>query len=149
MGNRRHSLSNEQFKRIGHLLPGKPGDPGAKAIDNRQFVEAVLHIIMTGTAWRDMPERFGNHERIYKRFNRFAKSGRWARIVAELSDYDFGELQIDSTIVRAHQHSAGKKKQCRSRSDRALARQSDDEDPRRLRQPGLPGITGSEPGQHQ
>lgn len=111
MSVRRHALSNEQFKRIEPLLPGKPSDSGANSIDNRLFIEAVLYIIQTGAPWRDLPERYGPWQRTYQRFNRFSKSGRWARIVAELWDYEFfDELQIDSTIVRVHQHAAGQKK---------------------------------------
>jgi hypothetical protein len=34
-------LKEEQWNRIAPELPGKPGDPGATARDNRLFVEAV------------------------------------------------------------------------------------------------------------
>lgn len=106
----RHTISDEDFARIEHLIPGKPGDPGARAHDNRSFINAVLWIAKTGAGWRDLPERFGNWNSIYQRFNRFSKSGRWAKIVTELADFDLEELQIDSTVVRAHQHSSGQKK---------------------------------------
>ena len=35
-------LRDDQWDRIKGLLPGKRGDPGATAGDNRLFVEAVL-----------------------------------------------------------------------------------------------------------
>jgi hypothetical protein len=41
---RRHALSDEHWDRIKDLLPGKQGDPGVTAADNRLFVDAVLWI---------------------------------------------------------------------------------------------------------
>ncbi|MDR3159447.1 MAG: IS5/IS1182 family transposase, partial [Zoogloeaceae bacterium] len=35
-------LRNDQYRRIEKLLPGKKGDPGRTAADNRMFLEAVL-----------------------------------------------------------------------------------------------------------
>jgi transposase len=52
-------LTNEQWIRVAPELPGKPGDPGCHAKDNRLFVEAVLWIARTGSPWRDLPAEFG------------------------------------------------------------------------------------------
>ena len=41
-------LRDDQWDRIKGLLPGKRGDPGATAGDNRLFMEAVLWIGRTG-----------------------------------------------------------------------------------------------------
>ena len=47
----------------------------------------------------------------HRRWSRWAKSGVWDRILAILIvDADNEYAMIDSTIVRAHQHSAGAKK---------------------------------------
>lgn len=108
---RRFEMTDEQWARIEHLLPGKPGDPGATAKDNRRFVDAVLWIARTGAGWRDLPERFGDWNNTFQRFNRWAKSGVWARVMAALGgDADLEYLLIDSTVIRAHQHSAGAEK---------------------------------------
>ena len=40
---RRYALRDDQWERIETLLPGKPGDVGVMAKDNRLFVEAVLY----------------------------------------------------------------------------------------------------------
>jgi transposase len=64
-----------------------------------------------GIPWRDLPERFGDAINIHKRFGRWAKAGVWKRVFAFLAaDADNEYAMIDSTIVRAHQHSAGAKK---------------------------------------
>lgn len=41
-------LSDEVWARIESVLPGKEGDPGRTATDNRWFIEAVLWIGRTG-----------------------------------------------------------------------------------------------------
>ena len=91
------------------------------------FIEAVLYRYRAGISlgslaaavpsgsddrrrrsWRDLPERFGDWHKIYTRFSRWSKSGVWARIFQHLADEADNEYaMIDSTIVRAHQHSAG------------------------------------------
>ncbi len=45
---RRHEIADEQWSAIQDLLPGKEGDPGATAPDNRLFINAVLWIAKTG-----------------------------------------------------------------------------------------------------
>ena len=56
---RRHALTDAQWERIKDLLPGRDGDPGRTAADNRLFVNAVLYILKTGIPWEDLPSRFG------------------------------------------------------------------------------------------
>ncbi len=106
----RYAISDDDFKRIAPLLPGQPGKPGRNAIDNRRFINAVLWIARTGAPWRDLPERFGNYDSVYKRFNRWGKRGVWQAIHRALQDPDLEWLMLDSSTIRAHQHAAGQKK---------------------------------------
>jgi len=62
---KRTVLRDDQWERIKDLLPGKAGDCGVTASNNRLFVEAVLWIARTGSPWRDLPERFGHWHRVY------------------------------------------------------------------------------------
>ena len=110
MTTRRYALRDDQWKRIEHMLPGKPGDVGVTAKNNRLFVEAVLYRYRAGIPWRDLPEHFGNFKVVHTRFSRWSKKGIWHRIFIVLSQESDNEYQmIDATIVRAHQHSAGAK----------------------------------------
>lgn len=104
---RRHEISDAQWDAIRDLLPGKDGDPGATAKDNRLFVNAIMWIAKTGAPWRDLPERFGNWNSVFQRFNRWCKTGVFQNIMEKLQDPDLGVLLLDSTIIRAHQHAAG------------------------------------------
>lgn len=106
---RRHEIADDHWERIKDSLPGREGDPGVTAKDNRLFVNAVLWIAHTGAQWRDLPERFGNWNSVGKRFERWAKNGVWQRVFEALKDPDLEWLILDSTVIRAHQDAAGQK----------------------------------------
>lgn len=70
----------------------------------------------TGIAWRDLPERFGPWQTVWKRHHRFATDSTWDKLLAVLQaeadaagqiDWD---VSVDSSVVRAHQHSATAKR---------------------------------------
>ena len=67
---RRFGLRDDQWERIKDLLPGREGSVGATAKDNRLFVEAVLYRYRTGMPWRDLPERFGDGQKVHLRLTR-------------------------------------------------------------------------------
>jgi transposase len=103
-------LNDEQWERVEPLLPGKPGDPGRSASDNRIFFEAVLWMARVGAPWRDLPETFGNWNTAFRRFRRWAQKGVFERLFQVLSgDPDFEYALIDGTIIRVHQHGTGAK----------------------------------------
>jgi transposase len=118
---RRHATTDEQWNLIEHLLPGRGGGPGRKADDNRLFVDAVLWIAKTGAPWRDLPERFGPWNSVFRRFSRWAKAGVWANLLDVLTgDPDLEMLIVDSTIVRAHAHAAGAPKKAADKQSKVL-----------------------------
>ena len=106
----RHAISDADWARIEHLLPGQRGQHGGVANDNRRFIDAVLYVARTGIPWEDLPERFGNWNSQWRRFDRWAKAGRWDPILAALREPDLDMLILDSTAVRAHPCAAGAKK---------------------------------------
>ena len=122
---RRYALRDDQWDRIKDLLPGREGSVGVTARDNRLFVEAVLYRYRAGIPWRDLPERFGDPIKIHMRFSRWAKSAVWERVFRQLAaEADNEYAMIDSTIVRAHQHSAGAQKKP-AKTRRSAARAAD------------------------
>lgn len=71
----------------------------------------------TGIQWRDLPERFGRWNSVFKRFNLWSKKGvlqKWFQSIS--SDNDPEWLFIDGSIVKAHQDSSG----AASSSDEAI-----------------------------
>jgi transposase len=105
---RRHTLRDDQWEKIKDALPGKDGDKGRTAADNRLFIDAVMWIAKTGAPWRDLPVSYGKWSTVHKRFIRWSKNGVWQMIFNTLAvDADTEWLMIDSSIVRAHQHATG------------------------------------------
>jgi transposase len=92
-------------------------------MDNRLFVEAVLYRYRAGIPWRDLPERFGDFRVVHTRFSRWAARGVLKAVFEQLAkDADNEYAMIDSTIVRAHQHSAGARKKGANRRPSDAAR---------------------------
>ena len=106
----RHAISDDDWDRIKDLLPGREGLPGVTARDNRLFVDAVLWIGKTGAPWRDLPDRFGNWNSTFRRFDRWSRKGVWQKAFDALQDPDLEWLILDSTVSRAHCHAAGAKR---------------------------------------
>jgi putative transposase len=106
---RRYAIRDDQWERIEPLLPGKKADPGRTAADNRLFINAVIWIGRTGAPWRDLPERFGNWNSVFQRYNRWSKKGVWEHVFETLQEPDLEWMMVDSTTVRAHQCAAGQK----------------------------------------
>ena len=108
---RRYALRDDLWERIRDLLPGRLGSIAVTAKVNRLFVEATVYRYRAGIAWRDLPERFGDGERVHRRLNRWAESGVRERLIKHLCAEADNEYELtDSTVVRAHQHSAGAQK---------------------------------------
>lgn len=64
----------------------------------------------TGLPWRDLPERFGPWQTVHGPFARWAADGTFDRLLAAAqgrAEVDW-LVAIDSTTVRAHQHTAAK-----------------------------------------
>src|SRR5713101_8588057 len=123
MGVRRYGLRDDQWERIEGLLPGRDGSIGRPAMDNRLFIDAVLYRYRAGIPWRDLPERFGDFRVVHTRFSRWAARGVWEKVFQHLAkDADNEYAMIDSTIVRAHQHSAGARKKGANRKPSDAAR---------------------------
>ena len=107
----RDVISDEAWAVIGPLFP-RVKATGRPPIDRRTVVEATAWRFRTGAPWRDVPERFGDWNTIYKNFNRWSNAGVWARVLEKTQSLaqETGDLDwvasIDSTIVRVHQHGA-------------------------------------------
>ena len=116
-------MRDAPWARIEGLVPGRVGHVGMTARNNRLFVEAVLFRYRAGIPWRDLPERFGSWKAVHTRFGRWAKGGVWERVLRHVAaDSDTGYAMLDSTVVRAHQHSAGARKKGAANRPLAAAR---------------------------
>ncbi len=106
---RRHELSGEEWAVIAPLLPNDVR--GVKRVDDRRVINCILWRFRTGSAWSDVPERYGPRTTLYNRFSRGRKAGVWDRLLDAVSRrYDGDIVMIDSSCVRVHQHGGNAKK---------------------------------------
>jgi len=82
--------------------PGKRGR-GRPPEDNRNVINGILWRLRTGAPWRDVPEKYGNWNSIYRRFRRWSACGVWESVAIALAETmsESGHYNIDSTTVRA------------------------------------------------
>lgn len=111
----RGDLTNAEWDRLESFL-SRGGARGGRWSDHRRVINGVLYRVRTGVQWRDLPERFGPWETVYKRHRRWSADGTWQMLLSRVQaaedaaggiDWD---VSVDSTAVRAHQHAAGARK---------------------------------------
>jgi transposase len=117
----RHDLTDEQWALLEPHLPDRSPRRGGQWVDHRMVVNGVLWRTRTGCPWRDLPGSYGNWKTAYNRHRRWSADGTWTRALAGLrrdgDRDDFGAgigewiVGVDATVVRAHQHAAGARKE--------------------------------------
>jgi transposase len=109
----RGDLSEAEWRVLKGLLPIDPPNRGRgrRPEDNRAIINGILWRLRTGAPWRDVPEKYGKWNSIYRRFRRWSEAGVWESVAVTLAEImaDSGHYSIDSTTVRAHVSAAGVK----------------------------------------
>ena len=111
----RGDLTEAEWRVLRGLLPVERGagnrGRGRPPEDNRNIINGILWRLRCGTAWRDVPEKYGNWNSIYRRFRRWSASGVWESVAMALAETmaASGHYNIDSTSIRAHVSAAGGK----------------------------------------
>jgi transposase len=77
-------------------------------------INGILFRQRTGIPWRDLPTRFGSWKTCHDRHRCWSADGTWERILRAVQAdadsegrIDWSMVSVDSTVCRAHQHSAG------------------------------------------
>ena len=113
---KRYDLSDAGWARLEPLLPAHPRQ-GRRWNDHRLVIDRIFFRTRAGCPWRDLPGRFGNWKTVYNRHRRWSGDGTWEQILGWLcSGCDEIEgrawtVAVDATVVRAHQHAAGARRQ--------------------------------------
>lgn len=124
----RGDLTDEQWAVLETLLPKgkKAGRPPIWT--RRQLIDGIRFRVRTGIPWRDIPEGYGPWGRVYDLFRRWQRDGTWQRIFTQLQARAYAkelitwDLNVDSTVCRAHQHAAGARKRGTCRRSRPVCR---------------------------
>ncbi|ELP68483.1 transposase, IS4 family [Streptomyces turgidiscabies Car8] len=107
----RGDLSDEQWSVLEPLLP--VGGLGRPVRNRRLLIDGVRWRVRTGVPWRDLPVEYGHWQTVYGLFRRWQREGVWAGILtalqarADAAGLIVWEVNVDSTVCRAHQHAAG------------------------------------------
>ena len=81
-------------------------------MNSRTVFNAILWILGSGAAWRDLPKEYGNWNSIYHKFRSWIEAGVFEKILQALTDdcREYYLVEIDSTFCKVHQHAAGARK---------------------------------------
>ncbi|MDP4228164.1 MAG: transposase [Bacteroidota bacterium] len=100
-------LNNAQWDHIRSHLPPQPS-VGRKRVNDRQTINGILYVLVTGCQWRDMPKQYGSYVTAWRRLKRWSEEGVWDTIFDSLkvSSYQkeklsLGIVAIDSSFVEA------------------------------------------------
>ncbi len=77
----RGDVTDEEWAIIEPLLPPERGRWARPALDNRCYLNGMLHVLRIGCPWRDMRERYGKWNSVYVRFRRWADQGGWEALL--------------------------------------------------------------------
>lgn len=120
---RRYEFTDEDWALIAPLLPRQRR--GGRWNDHRTVMNGMFWVLRSGSAWRDMPERYGTWQTIYDRFVRWRRDGTLDRIAAALRErlHGGGRIEwemwcVDGTSVRAAKPAAGARKKTPPRTSR-------------------------------
>nr|WP_244942787.1 transposase [Streptomyces inhibens] len=92
-------------------MDNKPGRPPVWT--RRPSIDGIRWRTRTGAPWCDVPERYGPWDRVHDVFQHWQRDGTWAWIVTQLqAEADAkglitSDVNVDSTVCRAHQQAAG------------------------------------------
>ena len=107
-GMRTVKLERKQWRRIKKFIERHPNVYVGNNRDCKRFVEGVLWLMRSGSQWRLLPEKYGNWNSVYKRFNRWSERGIWEAMFKHFAnDPNMQSLMIDGSVVRAHACAAG------------------------------------------
>lgn len=109
---RRYALTDRQWEQIAPFLPPeRTGKRGRPLNNNRSMLNAMIWIARSGSPWRDLPDYYDSWKSVYSRFRKWINNGLLDKIFRLLAmDAELSEISLDASIVRAHQHSAGARK---------------------------------------
>jgi transposase len=98
-----HEISDKTWDLLQPHLPGRAGQWGRVAQNNRRFINAVLWFLYTGARWTNLPAEYGNWNTVHQRFRRWRQNGSWEKALEILIDdpaYDWLILNTAALAAR-------------------------------------------------
>ncbi|QQR49192.1 IS5 family transposase [bacterium] len=108
----REYITNEAWRKIYQFLKKEKGIYVRNEGLCKRFIVGVYWILKTGAQWRELPDRYGNWNSVFKRFDVWSKKKIFEKLLTFCADDpDLEYVMIDATIVRSHPCAAGYGKQ--------------------------------------
>jgi len=79
------ALTDAQWEQIRPLLPPERGGKGRAFKSNRLMLEGILYHMKSGTAWKELPERFGRYQCVSSRLRLWQTAGVWDTVLDRLA----------------------------------------------------------------
>jgi transposase len=107
------TVTDELWDRIQPLLPVRPRRfryPGRKPLDDRQVLNGILFVLVTGIGWEHLPRElgYGSGMTCWRRLRDWNAAGVWDRLhqllfgeLREADQLDWSRALVDSSHVRA------------------------------------------------
>ena len=103
-------LSDAQWDRIKHLIPAPLPQPqgGRPPHANRDCLEGILFVLVTGCQWEKLPKCFPSSSTCWRRFDEWTRwgifEGLWFALLEQLEELghiDWREAAADAWFARA------------------------------------------------
>jgi transposase len=75
------------WKEIEKIIPIKKTKIGRPEKDNKMAFEGVLHILISGSQWKLMPEKFGRPSTVHEKFMKWCRTGIFKRMLIKAREY--------------------------------------------------------------
>ncbi|MGW0966659.1 transposase [Streptomyces sp. NPDC002516] len=97
---RRHELSDAEWGFVRPLLPHAAS--GRKRLDDRMVLNGIMWQFRTGSAWRDVPDRYGSWATLHTRFRRWEDDGTFERVLGAPGEGGCGRSRELDGVGRFH-----------------------------------------------
>jgi transposase len=103
----RSDLTDLQWQRIKPLLPKKAGT-GRPKVDDREVINGILYVLVTGCSWEYLPHDIGaSYQTCHRRLLDYQRRRVWQKILRELMKeaYHKGKINLknsyhDASVVK-------------------------------------------------
>ncbi len=102
----RMELTERQWERIEPILPrARKNARGRPRADMRKVLNAIIWVLSTDSAWRDLPKRYQPWQTPYHYYNQWRREGLLGKIVRRLNVAPGRQVRIDpgsKRVAKAH-----------------------------------------------
>jgi transposase len=122
-------LTNEQWKIVETILPPdrvRADRRGRPWTDRRTALNGILWILRTGAPWKDLPERYGAHQTVHRRFQNWVRSKVLEQVLLAVAQdlkkrggLDLSEAFVDGSFAPAKKGGSAWEKLSAARAPRS------------------------------